>query len=321
MLTRLLNKRIILLPGKGGVGRTTLAGALALAAAREGNRTLLCEIGDPEGGGSPLAQLFGRDRFNAQPAELALRLDGVHLWAPYGQELFLRHTLPGGRLIGAAMRSKALQTFLSAAPSFLEMGWFYHFMTLLEAKLADGSPRFQTVVLDMPATGHALALTALPDILQRLIQRGPVVEALQRGQRYLNNPEHTAAWVVTLPESLPVTEAMEMVAGLEDTKVPVGGIILNRCPVDPFTAAEREELAPYLADEDLFGSVAYHRIRRARAAEARLASELGRPLVKVPELQVDASHLLGAIASELQLEARAEDAFGAPALPAEEAVR
>jgi arsenite/tail-anchored protein-transporting ATPase len=297
---RLFGKRIVLITGKGGVGRTSIAAALALAASRQGKRTLLLEIGDPEGGSSPLARHFGRERFTAEPAELAVRLSGLHLWAPHGQELFLRHHLPAGALVGAAMRSRALQAFLSAAPSFLEMGWFYHLLTLIRARRPDGEPLYELIALDMPATGHALALAGLPEILKRLLRRGPIVEGLEEGERYLHDPAMTSAWVVTLPEPLPVTEALELVQGLRTNRVGVGGVLLNRCPQNPFTEAERAALAPRLPD-DVLGALAFRRIERHLDARARLNAERDLPVVEVPELPLEGTALLSGLATEFQL--------------------
>ena len=299
MLESLLDKRIVLISGKGGVGRTSVAAAVAVAAARVGKRVLLTEIADMEQSASPLAQLFGRERLSTEPIQLAERLSACHLWAPKGHELFLRSILPGGALIAAALRSKALQTFLTAAPSFLEMGWFYHLLELLRAHTSEGQPTHELIVIDMPATGHTLALTGLPTVLNRLIQRGPIAKALVEGQAYMNDPQHAAAWVVTLPEILPVSEAIELVGGLRRTSVPLGCVVLNRVPTDPFTPDERDRLTALLDGKPVLGALDFHRVTRAREAAERLRSEVGLPLLELHEVIAEGEKLVGAMVDQL----------------------
>src|SRR5258706_83390 len=83
---------------------------------------------------------------------------------------------------------------------------------------ARGRPHHETILFDMPATGHALAMTELPDLLLRLIPRGPIAAALREGQTVMYDPERTTALVVTLAEALPVTESLELIAGLRRTR-------------------------------------------------------------------------------------------------------
>lgn len=275
-------RRIHLITGKGGVGRTTVTAALARAAARD-HRTLLLELGDPGEGPSPLARLFGREHLPIEPGLLEPGLHGARLWAPAGHEGFLRATLPGGALISAALRSRALSRFLIAAPSFHEMGIFYHLLMLLEAK-----PAWQQVILDMPATGHALALTGLPAVLLRLIPRGPIATAMKAGQAYMNDPARADAWVVTLPEKLPVSEALELMGGLRETGMTVGGVFLNRMPEDGFTPEETTALQAWLVERPVQGEAAFARILDARTAAERLRAHApDLPVIALPEVPHD----------------------------------
>lgn len=284
---RFLDRRIHLITGKGGVGRTTVTAAMARASARHGRRTLVMEIGDPEGGYSQLGRLFGHDALSDTPVRIAPNLELAHLWAPVGHEGFLRSVLPGGPLIKSALRSKALRKFLNAAPSFHEMGVFYHLLMVLEASLSDGAPAHEVVIIDMPATGHALALTGLPDLLLGLIPGGPIAKALRRGQAFMNDPHRAAAWVVTLPEQLPVTESLELLEGLAETRVPAGGLVLNRYPNNPFNPAERAALDTFMAQHPVHGGMALKRIDQAQGAADRLRAGTDLPIVTLPEVWVD----------------------------------
>ena len=136
----------------------------------------------------------------------------------------------------------------------------------------------------MPATGHTLALTALPRILLRLIPGGPIARTVRAGQEYLNDPNASEAWVVALPEKLPVTEALELLDGLAETDMAAGGIILNRLPHDPFTRTERDALKAHFADRRFLGEVALHRIDAAERARTRLDESPAKAVVALPEV-------------------------------------
>jgi anion-transporting ArsA/GET3 family ATPase len=281
---RILDRRVHLVTGKGGVGKTTVTAALARAAARHGKRVLALDFGDAEGGESPLGILFGRPRLSETPVQVAANLQLGHLWAPLGHEGFLASVL-SGPLARGALRSKALRKFLEAAPSFHEMGIYYHLLMLLEATLSRGGPpRYDVLVLDMPATGHTLALTELPRQLEALMPVGPIAKALARGKAFMNDPDKAAAWVVTLPEQLPVSEALELVDGLRSSQVAAGGILLNRVPADPFTPEGHTELSAWLAEGRHHGAASLRRLEGARESEARLRHEADVPVVALPEV-------------------------------------
>lgn len=288
LISQLLTARILLIVGKGGVGRTSVAAAVARAAAQRGERVLLAEVGDPQGAVSPLAGIFGRTSLPTSPAWLDAHLDGVQLWAAEGHAGFLRDTLPGGAMLSAALRSRALQRFLESVPAFAEMGLLYHALTLAQQRGRDGELRYQRLVLDMPATGHALALTALPDILDRLLRGGPVQEALRRGRDLLTDGQQTAAWVVTLPERLPVSEALELVEGLRDSHVPTAGLLLNRLPTLPFDESLLPRLGALFTAHPFAGAVPLRAMIAARSAVTTLDQRSSLPVVSLPEMESSA---------------------------------
>ena len=270
--------------GKGGVGRSSMTAALATLAQRKGVRVLICDIGDDPNDYSPLARHFGRDRMPAAAETIAPGIRGVVLLARSGQELFLKSVLHSGTLARAALSSEALRRLLSAGPSFKEMGVFFQLLTLLRAKRSDGSPENELVLIDMPATGHTLSLTGLPELLLRLVPRGPIAAALREGQSYLNDPKQGAAWVVTLPETLPVSECLELLEGLHKTGMPIGGVLVNRVPVDPFSPFEREALQSPLERINPLGAEGFRRPVQAQREIARLRAGMKLPLVQLPEL-------------------------------------
>src|SRR5438309_11106957 len=120
-IQELFTKRVVLMTGKGGVGRSSLTAAVAQQAQRQGVRVLICDIGDDPNDYSPLARHFGKDRFASTPEVIAPGIRGVVLLARSGQELFLKSVLRSGTIARAALSSEALRRLLSAGPSFKEM--------------------------------------------------------------------------------------------------------------------------------------------------------------------------------------------------------
>ena len=281
-----LDRRVWLLTGKGGVGRTALSAACALFAARRGKRVLLTEIGDPAERCSPLARIFGRDLLpEGEPAPIADGLLGVQLLATTGQEGYLRSVLPSKMLVRAVLASEALRRLAAAGPSLRELGIFHQLLTLLRCQRSDGSPAHELIVADMPATGHTLSLTALPERLLRLLKSGPIHDNLREGQRYLNDPAKAAAFIVTLPETLPISECLDLAEGLEATRVPLGAVLVNRVPIDPFTPAERKALTPLLVGAVRPGSTQFKRYPQSRAELGRLRQCLPSvPIFELPEI-------------------------------------
>ena len=295
-LEELSKRRCVLITGKGGAGKSCVAAAVARWAATS-RRVLLAEVADQSAGYSPLARLFGRERLPQAPEPIAPGVSGVSLMARSGQELFLASVLHNATIARAALSSEAIRRLLNAGPSFREMGVYFHLLTLLRARQHDGSPRHELIVIDMPATGHTLSLTGLPETLLRLVPRGPIADALREGQGYLNDPAKGVAWVVTLLETLPVSECLELLEGLGRTSMPAGGVLVNRVPRDPFTPGERAALAPIVEREPLLGAEAFQRRAVSEREARRLLRGTDRCLIGLPEAESGADVVAALVAA------------------------
>src|SRR5262245_14634909 len=219
----LAEKRLVMITGKGGVGKTALAGALARRARAQGRRVLLGEVAPDLHAPSILLGAFGQPKPKGEePVKLDGGLFGVRLSPPIGHKLFLRSALKVRLLVDGAMKSAALTRFLMAAPTFPEIGVLYQLVTLLRMK------DFDQFYLDLPATGHAVGFAALPSVVVRVAPSGLIGETVKEGLDFLNDPKRTSAVVVTLPEAMPVTEAGELIGALRQHKIDVAGAVLNQ---------------------------------------------------------------------------------------------
>jgi anion-transporting ArsA/GET3 family ATPase len=305
-LEELLGVRMLIVTGKGGVGKTTVAAALARLAASRGRKVLAAEIGAVEGAAGPLhAALLGKDTgARVEPSAVAPNLDVALLTPESGHRAFLREVLPLGALADRALKTAPVSRFLAAAPAFSELGILYRGLTLLEEQRR-GRARWDLVVVDAPATGHALAFTTLPGVMLRIVPGGPLGRAMREGLELLTDPARTKAVVTTLPETLPVSETFELIAGLQKSRVNVGGVIANQVPHDPFSPLEHATLADFLLGRGpadgagMLGTRSLEKLRRARGAVERLEEKLGALLMTVQEQAHRGPALVEAVAREL----------------------
>lgn len=310
LLEAVFRARLVVVTGKGGVGKTTVSAALSQLGAASGRRILACEVGSQPGAPSRLGEaLTGKPTASTvEPMEIAPNLDLVLLSPEEGHRAFLHDVLPFGFLADRALNAKPLQRFLSATPALLELGILYRGLALMKQKQRNGAHKWDTLILDAPATGHAVAFASLPEVALRIFPTGPIGRALREGIEVLSDPHRTVAVITTLPESLPVAEALELKKGLEDQNLRVEGIIANIVPADPFTADEHEGVQAWLlrhqesgggAPAEILGHRTMGRLNRAKNALNRLRSEAEHALVTVREQREAGMSLVDWVASEL----------------------
>jgi anion-transporting ArsA/GET3 family ATPase len=223
-----LPQRLIVLSGKGGVGKTTLSAAVALRLARAGQRVVLVTLDTRESRhpvfGVPLDYLPQQ----AHETLWVARVDPISALVDYS-----RSRLPLGGLYEPVLRSRAVRDFTGALPGFEELmllGRLYNLAVELE---------FDRVVFDAPALGHLRQLIEVPAAMQRAMPAGPVHHVAKRIAGLLFDPERTVVLPVTLPEQMPVSEALELLAFCRDRYgMALGPVLINRCQEAPFTAQE-----------------------------------------------------------------------------------
>jgi anion-transporting ArsA/GET3 family ATPase len=213
--------------GKGGVGKSTIAAALARAEAAAGNRTLVAELGRPAG----LARALGVDAGRA--GEIRAAAPGLSFtWVDGEAALaeYLALVVPVRRVLSAVLDSKLYRYFVAAAPGLRELMTIGKLWYEYEKLEADGSRTWDRIIVDAGASGHALQYLKMPATAARTFRSGLVHRESEKIAAHLRNADVTRTHVVALPEAMPLVEAAEIVEQLTDELgIAVGEVFVNRC--------------------------------------------------------------------------------------------
>lgn len=309
-----LDSRLLVVTGKGGVGKTTIAAAVALAAARRGRRALVVELGQER----RVAALFG---VQAAAAGAETRIEqGLDCLSIDPDRALLEWLQAlGGRVPGRMLASSGtFQYFAAAAPGARELVSMMKVWRLTGERSRDGSPRHDLVVLDAPATGHALGLLASPRTFGAIAGVGPIASHTRQVRALLTDPARSSYLAVALPSEMAVTEALELRDGLRaELGRGLDGVVVNALLPRRFTVAELdalEALPPELASAPAVRAAVHaaHAVHaRARAQHRQLARlrRRGLDVTGVPFVwgeRIDRA-ALQAIATRLQRAAARED--------------
>jgi anion-transporting ArsA/GET3 family ATPase len=218
-------KPVVLVTGKGGVGKTTVAAGLAEAARKRDGRAMLIEFGDGESG----RRVLGRN------TKVVHRI--------VDPKIAMEQAV--GDLLGSTLLAKvflgnfAVRPMLRAAPAIRELA-----MLERVRAYADEMPPGTRVVVDMPATGHGLTWLRLPVQMRDMFASGPIHDLAVRVIDRIGSPEKCSVVVVTLPERLVLTETVELCHALDhDVKLPAARLVVNRLPAEMAPAAFDEARA------------------------------------------------------------------------------
>ena len=214
---------MLIVAGKGGVGKTTISAAIARAAARSGFRVLVAAVDV----GSPLGELLGRDG----PISAVQPVDcGGGVWAQLvtpAQSLDEYLDGHGLGLVSRAMaRSGVLDIVATAAPGIDDIVVLGKLKALERAAGHDGP--YDLVVVDAPAAGHAVTFLRSPRALSSMIRVGPIATQAREAAELLGDGARCRVVLVTLAEETPVNEAIETAFALEDELgLTLGPIVVN----------------------------------------------------------------------------------------------
>ncbi len=217
-LQSLAARQLVVVTGKGGVGKTTVAAALGLVLSKLGKRVLLLET-DPR---ESLHQVLGIEPSGGEIIEAGLGLRGGRLWAQNLQpqavmDDLVREKIPlgMGKLADRILGSPLYQHFVEGAPGLKETALLGHAYRLLHH---GRRPKVDIIILDAPATGHGLTLLTAPSLLAEAIRDGQIGAVTADVAAFVADADRCAVVLATLAEEMPVQECLELI-GLLDAKL------------------------------------------------------------------------------------------------------
>jgi anion-transporting ArsA/GET3 family ATPase len=293
-----LQRRLIFVTGKGGVGKTTVALALGLRAARSGRRTIVADLGG-EG--------------DLRETELAPNLFRISVDPQSAMEEYLNVKVPGPA--GQALRqSRLFSAFAMATPGMREMLCIGKLWELAQfERRTQDADAYDLVIVDAPASGHGAAILRTPRMFAEIAKVGPIAHQARTIAATIADREFTAVMAVSTPEEMPVNETLELRGVLAASPDPLEleAVILNARYPDRFTPADVAALNGALDSEPaptpagraaIVAALAEHRrarlqdeqeqrLRSSFAERLRVLPYLFEPTIGIPQLERLAAEL------------------------------
>jgi anion-transporting ArsA/GET3 family ATPase len=258
-----LDRDLVVVTGKGGVGKTTVAAALGLVAARRGQRTIVAEVARRD----DVSRALGGE--GIQEEELAPGLHHLSIDPERAMELYLTDQLPSA-LAELLASSRTFAYLAAATPGMRELLTVGKVWELAqEDRRAPGAHPYDLVVLDAPATGHGVAILSAPRTFARTARVGRIARQGRTIDAMVTDPARTGVIAVARPEEMPVTETLTLQDALRDELgLDVGLVVVNAVLPQRFSAAEARALEH--APDGPAVRAARHAGARARAQRAQL---------------------------------------------------
>ncbi|RJO63203.1 MAG: chromosome partitioning protein [Myxococcales bacterium] len=287
----LFSKRLLFFTGKGGVGKSTVVASLAVLAARRGKKALIVEIETA----SAMRRLFSAPFVGFMPLEVANNIWTININSEEALQEYVEEHVKIHRLAKIIVNNSILRYFFHTAPAVAELVTINKLYSLVHEKHPHlNGPAYDLILVDLPATGHALGFLDVPRVLKQLVISGPLRKIIDRYERLFTDPELTALNLVTLPADMPVTETIEMFNRLKSAiDIPKGLLIVNAMPdrvFDEEEAALLARLGGTLASETgtanavLTGQTLLSRQQRSEDHIRRLVEQVKMTVVTAPRI-------------------------------------
>jgi len=288
-IPELLDKRLVFVTGKGGVGKTTVAVALGQRAAAEGKRTIVCEVSSQENA----SRIFDHAKVGFHEVEMEENLWSISIDPDESMREYVLLQLKVRAMRDLLFRSRIFGYLAAATPGLKELVTIGKIWELaqFDRKVKSGR-KYDLVIVDAPATGHGIGFLQTPRTFAAIARVGPIHSQAQRLDSFITDQQQTGVAIVALPEEMPVNESAALEHDLrEEVGVAVDRVYMNGLYPERFSKAEAERLAEVAEGED--GAVRaaaraalseHGRARSQRAQLARLRRRVEAPVKSLPFL-------------------------------------
>jgi anion-transporting ArsA/GET3 family ATPase len=301
----ILDKRLVFVTGKGGVGKTTVAAALGLAAASAGKRTIVCEVAQQE----RMSRAFRREGVGYSETHLTTDLYAISIDPQRAMEEYLRQQVKPAPLYALLFDNRLFQYFAAATPGMRELLTIGKVWEL--AQFERRNPRalpYDLVIVDAPSTGHGLGFLRTPRTFRDVARVGPISRQAGKIDAFISDSTTTGVVAVALPEEMPVNETVDFERGLHDEMgMELDAVVVNALYPERFSEEEADRIEEAAASNGSPGVEAalraalfeHRRSRTQRTELERLRAELGRdpltlPFLFEPELDLGSFEVLSA---------------------------
>jgi anion-transporting ArsA/GET3 family ATPase len=284
----LIDKRLVFVTGKGGVGKTTVAVALGLRAAAAGKRTIVCEVSAQENA----SRIFDHAEVGFHEVEMGENLWAISIDPDESMREYVLLQLKVRAMRDLLFRSRIFTYLTAATPGLKELVTIGKIWELaqLDRKVKQGR-KYDLVIVDAPATGHGIGFLQTPRTFAAIARVGPIHSQARQLDRLITDHDHTGTAIVALPEEMPVNESAALERELrEDVGVAVDRVYMNGLYPERFSNQEAERLAALAAEDGATRAAAraalseHNRARSQRAQLARLRRRVEAPVKTLPFL-------------------------------------
>ena len=283
----MLDKRLLFVTGKGGVGKSTIAIALGLSAAARGKRTIVCEVGGQE----TASRVFRRAEIGFHEVEVADNLWAISIDPDQSLREYLLLQLRVRAMRDMLMRSRLFNYLAAATPGLRELVTIGKIWELAQpARRVKKAREYDLVIVDAPATGHGIGFLQTPRTFANIARVGPIHSQAQELDRFITDHNATGVAIVALPEEMPVNES----ASLEDSLtneigMAVDRVYMNALYPERFGTDDASELERALEEADGAARAAmraalseHRRCSSQRAQLQRLKQAVSSPVKTLP---------------------------------------
>jgi anion-transporting ArsA/GET3 family ATPase len=236
----LLDKRLVFVTGKGGVGKSTISIALGLAAASRGKRTIVCEVAGQE----TASRVFRRAEVGFHEVEVSNNLWAISIDPDQSLREYLLLQLKVRAMRDLLVRSRIFNYLAAATPGLKELVTIGKIWELAQpSRRVKKAQEYDLVIVDAPATGHGIGFLQTPRTFAGIARVGPVHAQAQELDRFITDHDSTGVAIVSLPEEMPVNESASLEESLTgDIGMAVDRIYMNALYPERFSTTDASEL-------------------------------------------------------------------------------